>query len=150
MISELKELKKYLDSKVDVTDNPHDNIFLYKTHMWREHKIRSKDKEFFDKKYVKEYIENMRRIGWKSPKDRVKFIKAVEDGDTENKKSKSKKSNFEKFWGDPQYRVYTLQQMILYYSGAHTASKTAEILHVAIQDVWELAHKLDELYPREA
>ena len=58
-------------------------------------------------------------------------------------------SNFEEFWEHEDYRVYVLAQMQLYYQGLHTASKTADILNVSIQDVWKLAKKLDELYIKE-
>ncbi len=49
-------------------------------------------------------------------------------------------------WKNEDYRVYVIQQMALYYAGMQSASKTAEILHITIQDVWELAKKLDELF----
>jgi hypothetical protein len=60
--------------------------------------------------------------------------------------NKSIKSNFEEHWKHEDYRIYVIQQMALYYAGMHTAGKTADILHVTIQDVWKLAKKFDNLY----
>lgn len=141
-MSQLNELIKYLDSQVDVTDNPHDNLYLYRHHMWREHKIKINDEHFFDEKYVEEYIAHMKTIGWKSPEDRIKFIQEVESKDT----PKKEQSNFEEFWQQEDYRTYVLIQMSLYLRGIQSASKTAEILHVDIRDIWECGKKLDRLY----
>lgn len=49
-------------------------------------------------------------------------------------------------WKEESYRVYVIQQLALYYAGMQSASKTADILHITIQDVWELAKKLDNLF----
>jgi hypothetical protein len=144
-MSQLDELKTYLDSQVDVTDNPHDNLYLYRHHMLQEHKIKSSDENFFDEEYIEEYIADMKRIGWKSPEDRVKFIREVESNET----PKKKQSHFEKFWSQEDYRVYVILQIGLYYSGHQTAAKTAEILHVTIPDVWNIAKKLDGLFSEE-
>ena len=57
-----------------------------------------------------------------------------------------RKSNFEKFWQHEDYRIYVLLQMSLYLAGHGTASKTAEILHVNIRDIWDCAKRLDKLY----
>lgn len=54
--------------------------------------------------------------------------------------------NFKEHWKHEDYRSYVLIQMSLYISGIQTASKTAEILHVNIRDIWGLGKKLDTLY----
>ncbi len=63
-----KELEEYLDKNLDVSGNPHDNIFLYK-HFLRfykdvEHRI---VKNLYNCEYIGEYIKHMKLIGWHSP-----------------------------------------------------------------------------------
>lgn len=60
--------------------------------------------------------------------------------------AEERESNLKEFWKHEDYRVYVIQQMVLYYAGMHTASRTAEILRIDIRDVWNLAKKLDNLY----
>jgi len=72
-MSQLDELLKYLDSQVDVTDNPHDNLYLYRHHLWVEYKITINDENFFNMQYIEEYIAAMKEIGWKSPEDQTTF-----------------------------------------------------------------------------
>jgi hypothetical protein len=62
------DIENYLNSKVNVDENPHDNFYLYSDWLCREKKICDISHDDFGKdEYLEEYIKHMHNIGWFQP-----------------------------------------------------------------------------------
>jgi hypothetical protein len=67
MMDSIQDIENYLNSKVNVDGNPHDNLFLYKDWIKKNKGIDILHKDFGKMEYLTEYITEMYKIGWDKP-----------------------------------------------------------------------------------
>lgn len=61
MSNKLSRVRCYLNNRVNVENNPFDNLYLYKHHL---RGIDESNPEFYSKERMDEYIKHMHKIGW--------------------------------------------------------------------------------------
>jgi len=73
-IEAISDLTNYLNARLNVDNNPHDNFYLYKDWLKREKHIDIMHSDFGRVNYLAAYIKHMKSIGWNDP---VKPLKSI-------------------------------------------------------------------------